>query len=184
MKTGIVIYDGFAHFEVSILSYLMKTKGDILTIAKNSDEVISEEGFIVKPHKTISESLVDELDVLILPGGTEEEIINNVELKNLINKFNYYNKVIGAICSSVLVLAESGVLQGREFTSSIPEDEFLKYKNITFIDKNVVISNNIITAKANGYVDFAIEVGIQIGLFENEDDMNETIDFFKNFKSF
>lgn len=183
MKTGIVIYDGFVHFEISLLSYLMNSKGTVVTIAKNLDEVTSEEGFKIKPHETISESIVDELDVLIVPGGSEKELIHDDELKTLIKKFNDSNKVIGAICSAVLVLAETGILNGSVYTSSIPEAEFEKYENMTYVDVNVVTSNNIITAKANGYVDFAIEVGAKMDIYDDKDDLNETIDFFRNFKS-
>lgn len=181
MKTGVIIYDGFAHFEISLLSYLMKTKGDIITIAMSTDDVTSEEGFIIKPHRKISENLVNELDALIIPGGGEEEIISNLELRHLIANFNKNDKVIGAICSAVLVIAEAGVLEGNEFTSSIPKEEFQKYENSVYKDANVITSRNIITAKANGYIDFAIEVGSKMNIFEDQDDLNETINFFKHF---
>ncbi len=40
----------------------------------------------------------------------------------------------------------------------------------------------IITARANRYVDFAIEVAKELELFEDEQDLRETIDFWKYFK--
>lgn len=40
----------------------------------------------------------------------------------------------------------------------------------------------MITARANAYVDFAIEVARKLDLFDSEEDLRETIDFWKKFK--
>ncbi len=42
---------------------------------------------------------------------------------------------------------------------------------------------NIITARANAYVDFAIEVGKKMNLFKDDNDIEETIKFWKEFKN-
>ena len=41
----------------------------------------------------------------------------------------------------------------------------------------------LVTARPNGYVDFAVEAGKAIGLFTDEADIAETLDFFKFHKS-
>ncbi len=41
---------------------------------------------------------------------------------------------------------------------------------------------NVITARANAYADFAIEAGKALDLFEDETDLQETIDFWKYYK--
>lgn len=41
----------------------------------------------------------------------------------------------------------------------------------------------LVTARPEGYVDFAVEVGKAIGLFSDEADIAETLDFFKYHKS-
>jgi hypothetical protein len=45
-----------------------------------------------------------------------------------------------------------------------------------------VTDRNIVTARANAYVDFAIEVAKKKELFENEADLQETINFWKYHK--
>ncbi len=45
-----------------------------------------------------------------------------------------------------------------------------------------VSDKNIITARANAYVDFAIEVGKALELFDDEADLQETIEFWKYHK--
>jgi hypothetical protein len=48
---------------------------------------------------------------------------------------------------------------------------------------NVIRDGNILTAKPNGYVDFALELGRMMDIYQDEADLQETIDFFKYFKS-
>ena len=45
-----------------------------------------------------------------------------------------------------------------------------------------VLDRNILTARANAYVDFAIEAAKALDLFEDEADLLETIAFWKEFK--
>lgn len=47
-------------------------------------------------------------------------------------------------------------------------------------DLDVVADDRVITARANGYVDFAIEVAKKMDLFEDEADLQETIEFWRN----
>jgi len=49
-------------------------------------------------------------------------------------------------------------------------------------DLDVAVADQVITARANGYVDFAIEVAKKLDLFEDEDDLKETIAFWRNFQ--
>ena len=49
-------------------------------------------------------------------------------------------------------------------------------------DLDVVVAETVITARANGYVDFAIEVAKKMGLFEDETDLKETIAFWRNYQ--
>ena len=183
MKVGIIIFNGFVHFEVAIVSYLLNTKFKVVTLAPTVEGVRSEEGMIIQPDEVISEKLVESLNCLIIPGGNEENIINNQALKSLVSTMNKNKKILGAICSGVLVFAEMGVLKEQEFTTSIPQEEFSKHITSTYKDQNTVSSGHVVTAKANGYVDFALELGKKLKLFEDYNDFEETRQFFKEFKS-
>lgn len=183
MKIGIIIFNGFVHFEIAIVSYLLNTKFEVVTLAPTIEGVKSEEGMIIQPDEVISEKLVDSLDCLVIPGGNEENIINNQPLKSLVYAMDKKKKILGAICSGVLVFAEMGVLKEQQFTTSIPEKEFSKYITSIYKDQNTISSGHIVTAKANGYVDFALELGKKLKLFENYNDFKETQQFFKEFKS-
>lgn len=65
------------------------------------------------------------------------------------------------------VLDRAGILRDVQSTHSTDEDW--------------VSDRNVTTARANAYVDFAIEVAKKLNLFESEEDLQGTIDFQKNY---
>ena len=55
------------------------------------------------------------------------------------------------------------------------KDVFLVYDKSCFY-------KNVITARANAYVDFAVEVAKKLDLFASEADLQETINFCKHYQ--
>jgi putative intracellular protease/amidase len=180
LKTYILIYDEFVQFEVIFASYFMKTKGEIVTVGLTNEKVSSFEEFITVPHMTIDEIDLNDVDIFIIPGGNPKTLKSN-RFDKLLKKLNKKGIPIAAICSAPIHLARSGILKGKSYTTTLPIDEFKIFEKENFINKNVVVDKNIITAKASGYVDFAIEIGKVMNIFENEEDLEETIRYFKRF---
>lgn len=181
MKTYILIYQEFAQFEVILTSYFMKTKGEIITVGLDDNKVTSHEGFITEPHITLEEVNSDEVDLFVIPGGDPDRIINNGVLIKLIKEINDKGKIVAAICAAPLTLAKAGILKDKKFTTTLPIEEFKEFGKRLFVDENVVIDQNIITAKASGYVDFAIELGKIMDIYEDDNDLEETVRYFKYF---
>lgn len=182
MKTYVLIYNKFAHFEVVLASLFLKSKGEIITVGISNNEVISEEGFRLIPHTTLGEVRADEVDLFLIPGGNPESIQNVPGLLELLIDLNQKNKVIGAICAGPLQLARTGLLKNKKFTTSMPVDEFKDFADGEYIDSNVIVDGNIVTAKGNGYVDFALILGKVMNIYEDEEDYEEAVRYFKEFK--
>ncbi|MNW43473.1 DJ-1/PfpI family protein [compost metagenome] len=166
MKSHVLIYDGYVSFEIMLATYFMKTKGDIVTIGVTKDPVISYEDFKVTPLVALDEVSAEDIQLLIIPGGDNTPLKTNKQLLALINTLNNDNKVIATICSATELLEIAGV----------------SYKNSVNHPTGLEIHKNIITAKPNQYVDFAIEIGKVMNIYTNDEDLKETIDFFKLFK--
>lgn len=49
-------------------------------------------------------------------------------------------------------------------------------------DADLVIDRNVVTARANAYVDFAVEVAKKLGLFASEEDLQQTLSFWKQYR--
>ena len=84
------------------------------------------------------------------------------------NKSCFYEIVIAEICAGVDVLDHAGILCNAESTHSS--------------DADLVTDKNVITARANAYVDFAVEVAKKLDLFASEADLQETINFWKHYQ--
>lgn len=182
MKSYVLVYEGFVQFEVVLASYLLKHAGDVITVGISKDPVISAESYKVIPDIIIDEVNIEEADAFIVPGGIPDTLFDCAAFYTLLEKLNAKGKVIGAICSAPLHLAKANVLQGKKYTTTMNPADFSDFDAANFLNENFVIDDNIITAKANGYVDFGIEIGKMVDIYEDEADYQETVDFFKYFK--
>jgi putative intracellular protease/amidase len=183
MKTYILIYDEFRQFEVILVGYFMKaSQGEVITVALEDRIISSFEGFPTQPQKLLSEVRADEVDLFVIPGGDPKMMYNNSVLNTCLKQLHEKGKCIAAICGAPVHLAKAGILDGKRFTTSVFEEYQDDFKKGIFTNEDVVIEGNIITAKPNVYVDFAIEIGKIMDIYDDEADFQETIDFFKYFK--
>ena len=163
MKTHIFLYQEAALFEVVVTSYLLKTIWDIVVITDQEKEIHTTEGLIISANCSLIEVNPKEVDILIIVGGNIDEISNKDLLHNLIKEVNSKEKIIGGICA------------GRK--------EVINALNLNHKEKNITetINNRIVFSPANEYVDFAIELGKVAEIYKDSADLEETINFFKNF---
>jgi hypothetical protein len=56
------------------------------------------------------------------------------------------------------------------------------FKKAKRIEENVVVDGNIVTAKAVGYVDLALELGKIFKIYKDEADYQETVEVYRNYK--
>ena len=101
---------------------------------------------------------------MIIPGGDIKNICNE-EIYELIRDLVKKEIIVAAICAGVNVLENAAVLKDTKSTHSE--------------DTDIYNDKKVITARANAYVDFAIEVAKELNLFKDEVDLKETIDFWK-----
>ncbi|WP_018751818.1 DJ-1/PfpI family protein [Paenibacillus sanguinis] len=170
MNTHVFIYDGFVSFEIMLATYLMKTQGEIITVGLNANPVRSYEDFDVVPKVELSQINSDEVSLFIIPGGDHTDLQSNPQLISFLQNLDAKQKCIAAICSAVNLLEHAGILADRQHVGNVGNTDLVR------VDKH------IITAKPNGYVDFSIEIGKAFNIYADEDDLLETIDFFRNFK--
>ncbi|OWA33669.1 hypothetical protein B9G55_20195 [Saccharibacillus sp. O16] len=179
MKTYILVYDGFAQFEVVLAAHLMKTAGEIVTVGVSPEPVVSQEGFRIVPHMTIERVEASGVDLFIVPGGDLKQIARLSEVENVLKAVQACGGKVGAICSGSLLALDAGLARGRNYTSPLPADPSVAAG--TRMDRPVVVDQGLITAQAYGYVDFALELGRMTGIYRDEADYEETVRFFKFF---
>lgn len=168
MTNYFLIYDNCCFFEIVILGYFLKYKNqEVQYCSMNGSSVRTMEGFSVNAGLSVEELDTDNIQSFIIPGGDIKQINNDI-IYSLLLDIKDKGSLIAAICAGVDVLDKSGVLDG--------------VNNTHFDDSDISNDKKIITARANAYVDFAIEVTKELGLFDDDEDLQETIDFWKYHK--
>ena len=165
MKDVVLLFDTACMYEIVILNYFLKATGsETVFCSIGGKTVTSAEGYSLNADVGISEISIEEVRSIIVPGGDCLLILNDT-VYTLLKNAKEKGKVVAGICAGVDVLEKAGILQG--------------VKSIRSTEADVVRDSHIITARPNAYVDFAIEVGKELALFEDEADLQETIDFWK-----
>jgi 4-methyl-5(b-hydroxyethyl)-thiazole monophosphate biosynthesis len=181
MKAYILVYEGFANFEISILSLLLKNKFEIVTFSLDESDVLSCEGLKFSSHVLLSEVQLNQEDILIIPGGNPEALYDFDEVYNLIKDAKKSNATIAAICAGPIHLARAGILENTKYTVSTEDVDNQYLDKANYIDQNVVIDGKIITAKGSGYAEFAVAVAKEMKILNSEEEIKGTIDFFINY---
>ena len=81
---------------------------------------------------------------LFIPGGPGyKTLLASGELRDIIKAFDYDKKIIGAICAAPEVLKQTGILEGRSFTS-FPgtADSSSNTQNDIEVDDNIITGKN------------------------------------------
>lgn len=168
METVVILYNTCCIYEIVILNYFLKfTNKNVVFVSVDGKTITSMEGYSMNVSGKLTDIDVTKVELMVVPGGNIKEIDNALVYGYMRNVMA--NKgIIAGICAGVDVLEHAGILEGIDSTYSTELD--------------VAITDHVITARANGYVDFAIEVAKKMNLFEDEHDLEETIAFWREFK--
>lgn len=168
MKDIVLLFDTACIYEIVILNYFLKFTGaELVFCSLDGKSITSMEGYSINVDARLSGIEFCNVRSVTVPGGDVTGIMNE-EVYDFLRKIKEGGRVAAGICAGVDVLDKAGILRNVKSTHST--------------DLDVVRDNHIITARANGYVDFAVEVGKELALFENEADLQETIEFWKYHK--
>lgn len=168
MKDVVLLYDDCCIYEIVILNYFLKVTGSDLVFCSLDEKAIKvTEGYSILPDAALKNIDLSEIRSFIIPGGDISHIDQDIVYDSLKSLHNT-NVLIAGICAGVDVLEKAGLLDG------IRSSHMEEY--------DCVLDKNILTARANAYVDFAIEAAKALDIFEDEADLQETIAFWKEFK--
>lgn len=167
MKDVFLIYQKCCFYEIVILNYFMSfSHCDMVFCSIDGKPIRAMEGFSVNADLALHDLDREQIRSIVVPGGTISEI-DCAEVKAYLKDLKKRGALIAGICAGVDVLDHAGILHDVQSTHSTDED--------------LVHDKNVITARANAYVDFAIGVAKKLNLFVSEDDLQETIDFWKHY---
>ena len=146
--------DGFEEIEaLTQVDYLRRAGIDIKTLGIDGEYITGARGITVKSDMPVKNADIDNADMLILPGGLGgvECISNSKEAISLIKQAYKKDIFIAAICAAPTILANLGMLEGKNcvcYPSML--DELAKKGGVVSKNSTVVKDGKIITAMAAG----------------------------------
>ena len=168
MKDVVLLYDDCCIYEIVILNYFLKaTESDLVFCSLDGKAIKAMEGYSIHPDAMLKDIDLSEVRSFIIPGGDISHIDQDI-VYDCLKTLHSADVLIAGICAGVNVLEKADLLKGIRSTHMKEYD--------------CILDQNILTARANAYVDFAIEAAKALDLFEDEADLLETIAFWKEFK--
>lgn len=184
-KIFIFLFNGFSDWEIAYLAPEIKKSEefDLIYFSKDGNSVSSMGGLHVSPDLSLSEINVNDVSMIILPGGTAWEKGENHEIDLLTKTLFDERKTIAAICAATTYLGNQGFLDHLKHTSN----DLYYLKGIApqysgeknYINSLAVTDENIITACGIAPIEFAKEIFKKIEL-HSEQNIEKWFQLFKN----
>ncbi len=187
MKKKIVVFlfDGFSDWEIAYLTPEIKKndKFDLIYFSQNGDSVFSMGGLQILPDTSLPDINLNEVEMLILPGGTAWEQDKNDFIDSFLKNLFVSGKTISAICAATTYLGKKGFLDNLKHTSNDLNyikgiaPEYLGEQN--YVNSKAVSDKNIITANGTAPIEFACEIFNNLKLY-NDTENEKWFQLFKN----
>lgn len=187
MKKKIIVYlfDGFSDWEIAYFTPEIKKSDrfELIYCSENGQEVCSMGGLRVTPQLSLSEIKMDDLELIVLPGGTFWENPGVTPIDDFIKNAFQEQKPIAAICGATIYLARMGMLNEVNHTSNdlnylkMVAPEYTGEQN--YINAPATTGQNIITACGIAPIEFAQEIFRKIALYD-EPSIKKWFDLFKH----
>lgn len=157
-KVLVPLADGCEELEaVTIIDLLRRAGIEVVSAGLNPGVVKASRGVQLVPDLTLDSALQDDYDMVVLPGGMPgaAHLKADPRILQLLKDMAAAGKYTAAICAAPMVLAEAGVLDGRQATSYPGFLDALP--GVTVSAAAVVLDGKVLTSRGPGTaMDFAL----------------------------
>lgn len=174
----VLVFDGFADWEPAHALAELRRSGHraVRVVGFTPAPVISMGGLRVMPDVTLDAVAIDDVELLLLPGGDmwEHPTYPRAELEALINRLVESDRLVAAICAGTLALGRAHVLDERRHTSNMRDylpTHVPEYAGVShYVEAPAVRDRHVITASGLAPVDFAREIFAELKIFDAADE--------------
>jgi transcriptional regulator GlxA family with amidase domain len=183
MQVIVILYPNCVFYEIAAALSLLSKDHSILITSPDGKPVQVDEKFTIEASLSYHD-VVDFTEVrhVLIPGGDCWPIMDCPSLNTLLEKAVASPRtVVGGICNGALVLANAGLLRNRRCTHTavakyapLPEYQELidfaspRFSTSYFVDEDVVVDGNIVTAKPWAHALFAARLAEIAGGIDSE----------------
>jgi len=150
IRVAILVEDFYQDLEVWYPLLRLKEEGfEVVTVEPNGrKEYKGKNGYSIVVDKSIDQVKPADFDAVVIPGGwAPDSLRRSEEVVDFVRGMDKKGKLVAGICHAGWVLVSAGILQGRKATcfSGIKDD--VVNAGAEFIDKEVVVDKNLVTAR-------------------------------------
>ncbi len=161
-KVLVPLAGGFEEIEaVTIIDVLRRAEVDVLVASLNDENAVKgANGIVVLADMHIQDVQVDELDMIVLPGGWDGTyaLADDENVQSILKEMDSQGKNIAAICAAPFALNKAGVLKTNYTCYPSVEEQIRKEGYLGDIAK-VVEDENVLTSRGPGTaLCFALEI--------------------------
>lgn len=148
-KVAVLVEDYYQVLEVWYPYLRLREEGiKTVLVGAGKKQYNSKEGYPVVADLSIKKAKVDDFDAVVIPGGYAPDILRRLEAVNkFVRDMNQKGKVVASICHGGWVLVSAGILEGRTVTGFFAIKDDLVNAGAKFLDKEVVVDDNLITSR-------------------------------------
>src|SRR5674476_193267 len=149
-KIYLLIEDFFEDSEAIYPYYRMNEEGyEVLIVGPEKNRAYKGKiGVTLKSDISASEADLNDVTAVIIPGGNApDRMVRNKDMVEIVKNAMKNCKIIAAICHGPLMLIEADVIKNKKVTGFESIRTLLKLAGGEFIDKAVVVDDNIITSR-------------------------------------
>lgn len=149
-KVAVLVEDAYQVLEVWYPYFRLREEGieTVLVGSGAKREYKSKEGYLAPEELSIKKAKANDFSGVVIPGGYAPDILRRYEEVNKFVRDIYRNnKVVAAICHGGWVLVSAGILKGKRVTGFYAIKDDLVNAGAQFLDKEVVVDGNLVTAR-------------------------------------
>lgn len=149
-KVAVLIEDNYQVLEVWYPYFRLREEAveTILVGTGAKKEYKSKEGYPAEEELSIKGAKAGNFIGVIIPGGYAPDVLRRYEpINNFVKQIDKEGKIVAAICHGGWVLVSAGILKNRQVTGFYAIKDDLVNAGAKFLDKEVVVSGNLITSR-------------------------------------
>lgn len=146
---------------VTVIDLMRRAGIDVVTAGLDDKPVKASRGTVLIPDTTLDTALKKEYDMIVLPGGLPgaDHLNNDSRIQAVLKQMASKDKYTAAICAAPKVLANAGLLSGKQATSFPGVLEALNLSDVSLSQQPVVTDGKVVTSRGPGTsMDFALDL--------------------------
>ena len=158
----IPLADGCEELEaVTIIDLLRRADISVITASLTDKPVTASRAVRLLADTPLDQVIYNEFDMIVLPGGLPgaENLNNDPRIHAVLKRIYQGGQAVAAICAAPLVLAHSGLLDGKQISCYPGALNPSDWPTSTFTDQAVSIDDRVLTSRGPGTaMDFALAI--------------------------